>query len=63
MLMAQWGRQVQLAALAAAGRVPPETKFDTARLAAARGVRKCGEIGRAIGDVDAVEQAVPQQPG
>ena len=50
------------APLAAARHVPSQTKFDAARLAAARGVRKRGEIGRAIGDVDAVEQAVPQQP-
>ena len=51
-----------LTPLAAAWRIPPETKFDAARLAAARGVRKRGEIGRTIGDVDAVEQAVPEQP-
>ncbi len=51
-----------LTALAAARRIAPETEFDAARLAAARGVRQRGEIGRTIGDMDAVEQAVAEQP-
>src|ERR1019366_2517003 len=38
--------------------VAPETEFDAARLAAARRVRKRGEIGRPVGDMDAVEQPV-----
>ena len=53
---------LMMAPLAAARRIAPETKFDAARLAAARRVRKRGEIGRTIGDVDAVEQAVAEQP-
>ena len=51
-----------LAPRAAARHFPPETKFDAARLAAARRIRQRGEIGRTIGDMDAVEQAMPQQP-
>src|SRR4029077_16919423 len=47
--------------LAAAWHIPLETKFDAARLAAARGVRKRGEIGRTIGDMDAVEQPMSKQ--
>ena len=54
--------RIVLAALAAARRIAPEAKFDAARLAAARRVRKRREIGRTIGDMDAVEQAVPEQP-
>src|SRR5216684_5281193 len=52
----------QATALAATWRIALEPKFDAARLAAAGSVRKCGEIGRTIDDVDAVEQTVPQQP-
>ncbi len=48
--------------LAAARHVAPDTKFDAARLAAARRIRKRGEIGRTIGDMNAVEQAVAEQP-
>ena len=54
-------RMVQ-ARFVSARRIPPEAKFDAARFATARGIRKCGEVGRTVGDVDAVEQAVPEQP-
>ena len=46
----------------AANGVAPQAELDAARLAAARGIRQRGEIGRAIGDVDAVEQAVAGEP-
>ena len=46
----------------AAHAVALEAEFDAARLAAARGPRERGEIGRAVGDMDAVEQAVALQP-
>ena len=46
----------------AANCLPPQTKLDAARLAAARGVRQRGEIGRTIGDMDAIEQAMAEQP-
>jgi hypothetical protein len=54
--------EIGRAVLAAARRFAPETKFNAARLAAARRVRKCRQIGRTIGDVDAVEQTMPEQP-
>ena len=47
---------------AANRRVAPETKFDAARLAAARGIRQRGEIGRTIDDMDAIEQAMADEP-
>ena len=46
----------------AANRIAAETEFDAARLAAARGIRQRREIGRTIGDMDAVEQAVAGEP-
>ena len=42
--------------------VTPQPELDAARFAAARHVRERGEIGRTIGDMDAVEQAVAEQP-
>src|SRR5207245_10817627 len=33
-------------------KLPPHAKLDAARFAASRGVEKCREIGRAIGDMD-----------
>ena len=53
--------RMRLTPLVAARVFAPQAKFDAARFAAARGVGKCGEIGRTIGDMDAVEQTVPQQ--
>ena len=46
----------------AAGDIAPQPELDAARLAAARGIRQCGQIGRTIGDMDAVEQAVACKP-
>src|SRR4029077_11584462 len=47
--------------LAAYG-IAPQPEFDAARFAATRSPRQRGEIGRTIGDMDAVEQAVALQP-
>ena len=46
----------------AAHAVAPQPEFDAARLAAARRIRQRGEIGRTIGDMDAVEQAMALKP-
>ena len=45
----------------AANGIAPQPELDALRLAAARGLRQSGEIGRTIGDVDAVEQAVAER--
>ncbi len=42
----------------AAHDVAAQAEFDAARVAAARGIRQRREIGRAIGDMDAIEQAM-----
>src|SRR4029079_708189 len=41
----------------------PRPELDALRLAATRGLRQGGEIGRTVGDVDAVEQAMAAEPG
>ena len=46
----------------AANRVAAQAELDAARLAATRGIRQRGEIGRTVGDMDAVEQAVAGEP-
>ena len=42
----------------AADRIAADAELDAARFAAARGIRQRGEIGRTIGDMDAIEQAM-----
>ena len=41
--------------------LPSHTKLDAARFAAARGVGQRGEIGRAIGDMNTIEQPMAEQ--
>ena len=51
---------VAAAGCAAAG-IAPHAEFDRAGLAARRGIRQRREIGRAVGDMHAIEQAVAEQ--
>ena len=41
---------------------PAWQPVDASLFTATGGIRKCGEIGWPIGDMDSVEQAVPEQP-
>ena len=47
--------------LTAADHIPLQAELDALRLASARRIRKRREIGRTIGDMHAVEQAVAKQ--
>ena len=54
--------RIVVSRLAAPRRLSPQTKFHAAGLAVARRVGEGREIGRPVGDMDAVEQPVPEQP-